>query len=59
MGVYFIATFTFVVHMACNSMDGTYLSGNEWIIYLYAKVSNIFFRRPYGVKLYGCHLLEW
>ena len=52
--------FPFVVHMACNNMDATYLSGNEWIIYLYAMVSLfVFFRRPYDVKLYGCHLLEW
>jgi len=43
MGVYIIATFTFVVHTACNSMDTTYLSGNEWIIYLYAMVSNVCF----------------
>ena len=42
MGAYFIAIFTFVVHTACNSMDATYLSGNEWIIYLNATVSNIF-----------------
>jgi len=32
--------FPFVIHMACNNMDATYLSGNEWIIYLYAMVSN-------------------
>jgi len=33
--------FPFVVHMACNNMDATYLSGNEWIIYLNAMVSNV------------------
>jgi len=42
MGAYYVAIFTFVVHTACNSMDATNLSGNEWIKYLYAMVSNIF-----------------
>ena len=34
--------FPFVVHMVCNYMDATYLNGNEWIIYLYVMVSNVF-----------------
>jgi len=35
-----MGVFSFVVHMACNYMDATYLSDNEWTIYLYAMVSN-------------------
>ena len=51
MGVYFIATFTFVVHTACNSMDVTYFSGNEWITYLYVTVSNIFPSSSIGCEI--------
>ena len=37
-----MGVFPFVVHMACNNMDATYLRGNEWIMYLYTTVSNVF-----------------
>jgi len=42
MGGLLYYNFYFVVHTACNCMDAIHLNGNEWILYLYATVSNIF-----------------
>ena len=38
-GMYFVATFTFVVHTAWYCMDAVYLNGNVWIYCLYAQIS--------------------